>query len=432
MKIKIKEKNYEDVAALPKKKIKPKKPNILFRTLLKLVSIPDLHATGFECNKIGMERLGKKEPCLILMNHSSFIDLKIAESVFYPRPLNVVCTYDGFVGKNWLMRNLGCIPTNKFVFDLALVRSIKHCLTKLKTSVLMFPEAGYSFDGTTTALPSDLGKLVKLLGVPVVMITSHGAFARQPLYNNLQKRDVKVSADVKYLIAPDEINEKSAPEIQDMLQECFNFDNFREQREGEIDITEPYRADGLNRVLYRCRECGEEGYMVGAGTVLECKKCGSRYELTRRGTLYHMQKKETVHIPDWFNEQRAHVREEILSEKYFLNEEVDIYMLVNTKRLYKVGEGVLSHSKNGFELHGCDGKLHYIQKPLASYTLNSDFYWYEIGDVVSIGNQEALYYCFPKTGRDIVTKMRLATEEIYKLTDKRRRIPPNPYEVAEG
>ncbi len=429
MKIKIAEESYDNVSALHKKKITPKKPNIFFRTLLKLASIPDLHATGFECNKIGMERLGKKEPCLILMNHSSFIDLKIAESIFYPRPINVVCTYDGFVGKNWLMRNLGCIPTNKFVFDLSLVRSMRHCLTKLKTSVLMYPEAGYSFDGTTTTLPSDLGKLVKLLGVPVVMVTSHGAFARQPLYNNLQKRDVKVTADVKYLFSPDEIKEKEAEDIQQVLQECFSFDNFLEQREEGIDINEPYRADGLNRVLYKCRECGAEGHMVGAGTVLQCKECGSRYELTRRGVLYHMQKREIVHIPDWFNEQREHVKQELLEERYSFSDDVDIYMLVDTKRLYKVGEGTLCHTKDGFELCGCDGKLHYVQKPLASYSLNSDFYWYEIGDVISIGNQDALYYCFPKSGIDVVTKVRLATEELYKLSYKRRRLPPNPYEV---
>lgn len=51
------------------------------------------------------------------MNHSSFIDLKIASTVLYPSPLNIVCTSDGFVGKERLMRSLGCIPTRKFVTD---------------------------------------------------------------------------------------------------------------------------------------------------------------------------------------------------------------------------------------------------------------------------------------------------------------------------
>ena len=115
MKIKKRYKSYEEVLAMPpSKNKKPMRQLWLFRTLLKIVSMPDLIATHFKCNKIGMERLGKKEPCLILMNHSSFIDLKIASNILYPRPFSIVCTSDGFVGKNLLMRLLGCIPTNKF------------------------------------------------------------------------------------------------------------------------------------------------------------------------------------------------------------------------------------------------------------------------------------------------------------------------------
>jgi 1-acyl-sn-glycerol-3-phosphate acyltransferase len=98
------------------------------------------------------------------MIHSSFIDLKIASNVLFTRPFNIVCTTDVFVGKSWLMRRLGCIPTNKFVSDLNLVRDMVCATRKLKTSVLMFPEAGYTFDGTTTLLPDSLGKCVKLLG----------------------------------------------------------------------------------------------------------------------------------------------------------------------------------------------------------------------------------------------------------------------------
>ena len=76
---------------------------------------------------------------------------------------------------------------------------------------------------------------------------------------------------------------------------------------------------------------------------------------------------------------------------------------------------MLTHSRRGFHLTGCDGKLDYTQEPLASYSLYSDFYWYEIGDVISIGNEKVQYYCFPKESGDIVAKARLATEELYKL-----------------
>ena len=249
MKIKIKDKSLEEVLALPPRKHKkPLKQGLLWRTLLRVVSTPDLLATRFRCEEVGMERLGKREPALFLMNHSSFIDLKIASTVLYPRPFNIVCTTDGFVGKNMLMRLLGCIPTNKFVSDLNLVRDMVYTVKKLKSSVLMFPEAGYSFDGKATLLPDHIGKCIKLLGVPVVMISTYGAFARDPLYNNLQRRHVKVSAKMEYILSPEDIKEKSAAEITALVGEKFSFDNFRWQQENHVRIDEPFRADYLNRV----------------------------------------------------------------------------------------------------------------------------------------------------------------------------------------
>ena len=90
-------------------------------------------------------------------------------------------------------------------------------------------------------------------------------------------------------------------------------------------------------------------------------------------------------------------------------------MMVNTKAIYHVGQGVLEHSAQGFVLDGCNGKLHYEQKPKASYSLYSDYYWYEIGDMICIGDMKTLYYCFPKQSGDIVAKARIATEELYKM-----------------
>ena len=93
MKIKTKTLAYEKVLELPPVQHKrPKKPSLLFRTLVRVLSEPDLRATHFKAERIGMDRLGKREPCLYIMNHSSFIDLKIASKLLYPKPYNIVCT----------------------------------------------------------------------------------------------------------------------------------------------------------------------------------------------------------------------------------------------------------------------------------------------------------------------------------------------------
>lgn len=419
MKIKTKVKSYEEVVSIQKEKHKrPKKPNIFWRTLIQVLSFFALIPIKFSYKKTGMEKLSKKEPCLILMNHSCFNDFEIASTLLFPRPFNIVTTSDGFVGKNWLMKQIGCIPTQKFVTDVTLVRDITYTIRKLKSSVLMYPEASYSFDGTATTLPESLGGLLKMLKVPVVMIETSGAFSRNPLYNNLQVRKVAIEAEIRYVLSPEDIASKSVDELNAILREQFSFDGFRWQQENKVKIDEPFRADELNRVLYKCPHCMAEGKTEGKGIVLTCHACGKQYELDEYGFMKAVEgEAEFAHIPDWYAWERECVKQEIIDKKYSLSVDVDIYMLVDTKCLYKVGEGHLTHNDEGFNLVGCDGKLNYSQKPKGSYSLYSDYYWYEIGDMICIGNNDVLYYCFPKTDDDVVAKTRLATEEMYKMAN---------------
>ncbi len=424
MKIKVINKRYEDVLARPKaKRPKPMKQHLLFRIILRVISSFDLWATHFKYNKIGMEQLKKDEPCLVLMNHSSFIDLEIVSTVLFPRRFGIVTTSDAFVGLNWILRLIGCVSTKKFVTDMNLIRDMIYMIKELKSSVVMFPEASYSFDGTATPLPDSIGRCAKMLGVPVVMIRTYGAFARDPLYNGLRRRKVEVSADMKYLLSAEDVATKKADEITEIIRKEFEFDNFKWQQENNICISEPFRAEGLNRVLYKCPDCFTEGHMTSEGSKIRCEQCGKQYELTEYGFL-QAETGETKyrHIPDWYQWERKCVREEIVNGTYHLEIPVDICMMVDTKSIYRVGEGTLRHCSEGFHLTGCEGKLDYVQKPLASYSLYSDYYWYEIGDVICIGDANVLYYCFPKNCGDIVAKTRLATEEIYKLAKKNQKV----------
>lgn len=425
MKIKSKQKTYEQVMAMPRTPHKhPMKPSLLLNRLIKLLTIPDMMINRFTCERIGMDKLPDDVPCLVLMNHSCFYDLKCVYHALGKRTFNIVTTYDGMVGMigmEPIMRWLGCIPTHKFVTDAALIRDIKYALHENKSNVLMFPEAGYSFDGTATTLPDSLGKLLKLMKVPVVTIITQGAFQRDPLYNGLQLRKVKVSATVKYLLTPEDIDEKSADELNDILRQEFSFDNFRWQQENNVIIDEPFRADGLHRVLYKCPHCGDEASMEGKGIKLTCRHCGKVYTLTETGYLSADDGDTRFdHVPDWYAWERSEVRREIEEGTYLLDVDVDISTLIDTKCLYNIGEGRLVHNEEGFRLTGPDGTLYHAQVPQASYSLNADYFWYEIGDVISIGDKDALYYCFPKDKTIPVAKARLAAEELYKLKARKR------------
>jgi 1-acyl-sn-glycerol-3-phosphate acyltransferase len=426
MKIKTMTRSYDEVMSFPRPKHrKPWRPTLLMRTVMRAASAPDLWATKFTYTRD--KKNEPKGPCLILMNHSSFIDLKIAVGILYPKPFGIVCTTDAMVGKGLLMKLLGCIPTQKFVTDMGLIRDMKYMLHKKKTSVLLYPEAGYSFDGKATAMSAVMGGLCKMLDVPVLMITTHNAFARDPLYNGLQNRKVKVSADVTTLLTLEQVRELSAEELDGIVQKAFDFDNLAEQYERGVKITETFRADGLHRILYKCPACMAEGDMEGKGTDITCHACGKSWYLNEDSRLEaRVGVTEFAHIPDWYAWERDEVKKEIDRGEYRLDTPVEIGLMVDYKGLYMVGEGRLTHGTEGFRLVGCDGKLTYEQKPRAAHTLNADFYWYCIGDVIGIGNRDCLYYCFPKAegGRiPPVAKARLATEELYKMAMAERRKP---------
>ena len=129
------------MAIKPPKYFKPMKTNIFWQTLTMAISKVALISSGFTHRKVGMEKLGKNEPALILMNHSAFTDFEVAYSMLYPRKFNTVAAFETFMGLDWIMKPIGCFPTKKYMTDPQLIRDIKHCLEKNKSSVLMFPEA---------------------------------------------------------------------------------------------------------------------------------------------------------------------------------------------------------------------------------------------------------------------------------------------------
>ena len=364
MKIKTLEKSYDEVMAIePPKYYKPKKTNIFWQTLTKVISQPPLISSHFSHNELGMERLGKDEPALILMNHCGFTDFEIAYSVLYPRKFNTVAAFETFMGLEWLMKQIGCFSTKKYVSDLRLLGDIKHCLHENKTSVLMFPEAVYTLDGTCVTLPSTLAGFIKMLGVPLCMLQTNGLFLHSPAYSYLKKRDVPIHAELRYVLSPEEIKEMSVEEIQKVIDREFSFDDFRWQKENNIVIDEPFRAEGLHNILYKCPHCQKEGKMGSEGIHLFCDECGKKWELTELGYLKALEGETYFdHVPDWYRWERKCVRQEILDGKYGFDVPCDIMMVVDTKALYKVGSGRICHNvEDGFHLTGCDGKLDYRQ-----------------------------------------------------------------------
>jgi hypothetical protein len=67
----------------------------------------------------------KKPPYLLLCDHNALPDGKVAAKAIFPRFANDVAAIDGFIGRERLLRRVGCICRGRFKNDVTLVRRRK-------------------------------------------------------------------------------------------------------------------------------------------------------------------------------------------------------------------------------------------------------------------------------------------------------------------
>ena len=123
------------------------------RPLTYILSAPDVFKHRTKITKTRTE--GLKPPYLMLCNHNSFLDFKVLTKAIFPSRANYVVAIDGFIGREKLLRNVGCICKRKFTNDIVLVKQLKQVLKNGDIAVV-YPEARYSLCGTTAVLPESL------------------------------------------------------------------------------------------------------------------------------------------------------------------------------------------------------------------------------------------------------------------------------------
>ena len=397
-------------------KIPPVRTKWYLRPLTWILSVPDTLIHRTIIRRQGTERL--KPPYLLLCNHNAFMDFKVATRAIYPDRANYVVAIDGFIGREQLLRDVGCICKRKFTNDLTLVRQLRQVVKNGDVAVI-YPEARYSLCGTTAVLPASLGKLCKLLGVPVVTLICHGHHVNSPFWNLHDRGVAPTEAEMTLLYTAEELKTASADEINDKLVKTFQYDDFAWQKERGIRTPYAKRAEGLHKVLYQCPACGREFRMTSEGARLICGECGKSWRMTELGELVAEDgETEFSHIPDWYEWERANVRKEVREGRYSTGPmPVTVDTLPNAKRFVRLGEGTMIHDMNGFTVRGTDvdGDPFEMIKPVASlYSCHIEYeYLGKFGDCVDLNTLEDTWYIYPHDCEFAVTKMALATEELY-------------------
>jgi hypothetical protein len=400
---------------------KPVKQRWFLTPVAWFLSLPEVWQRRLMVTKVNME--GLKPPYLFISNHMAFVDFKSATRAFFPHRANYVVAIDGFLRGEWLLRQVGCICKRKFTNDLLLVKNMRYALEVNKTILALYPEARYSYCGTTSVIPESLGKLVKIFKVPVVVYNQRGNHLSQPVWN-LEKRKCRIEATMTQVFTPDQIEKTSVSEINRKIVDSLRYDEYAWQKENNIVIDHKNRAKGLHHVLYQCPHCLTESEMDSDRDELWCGHCHKHWKMSELGELSAVEgKTEFSHIPDWFEFERRMVRKQVEEGRYFFKDQVMVDSLPNAKGYIRLGEATLTHSMEGFVLERTldDGNSFRLEKKaLSLYSLHIEFDYMGKGDCLDLSTLDDTFYLYPLTKKNVVTKLQFAVEEIYKIKEAER------------
>ncbi len=357
-----------------------------------------------------------KGPRLVLANHGAFNDFYILYKSIPTYKLNYVVAIDGFNDfSDFLMRRVGGIAKRKFIFDLSLMKNMKYAIHTLKNTVVIYPEARYSLDGTTSYLPASLGKLVKYLNVPLTIINARGNYVSDPQWNKYKQNSMPMEATVTELVTKEELESISIDEINNRIQNALLYDDWKWLKESGNKIKYKKRANNLNALLYQCPNCKKEFEMVGKGTTLTCNACKKEWEMLENGQMQAKNgETEFAHIPDWFNWQRENVRKEVQSGSYNMEFDAEVFTLPNSTGFIKQQNGKFKQTSTQtallVNLYGEDKEITYSGTELESVHIEYNYKNY--GDMLDFSIRNDSIWLMPLNRKDVITKISIATEEI--------------------
>lgn len=410
---------------------KVKSPNAFWRTLTNFAAGFGLIGHKLTVCKKGME--GLKPPYFVIATHHSYLDLKTLVKALYPHKLTYVCSIDALTMHfEWVMRNLGIIFKRKFIQDVQMLKNMKYSVEKLTDCALvLYPEAKYSLDGTTSYFPASLGKLAKYLGVPVVVARQHGNTVGQQQWSRRKtekepkrRKGTPLTVDMELVASESDVKACKSDELQARIERAMQYDDYAWQKENNIVIDKVDRAEGLHKLLYKCPHCLTEFEMTSFGSHLKCTRCGSEWEMTPLGELEGVNC-ETIykHIPDWFDFEQASVRKEVEDGTYRFEADVHLCTLPY-KKLYEQGTAHFLQTCEGTWLTGAAYGEPFAEhwKGNAINGMHIEYNYSKTSDAFAVSTLKESYWCFmPNNG--IITKLSLATDEIYRHSATAAEVP---------
>lgn len=286
-------------------------------------------------------------PYLVLANHVGFWDPFLAGHFLKP--------FTHFVSSDAVFRNpllrffltrLGTIPKKKNMRDSQVIRDIVTVI-KQGENVGIFPEAVRNWSGTTSPMDPSIGKLIKMLKVPVVVPLLKGMNLLNPRWA-FKMRSYPMEIDYKLLFTKEDVLAMDSTQLFDGLTQALHHDEVAFQEKQRIPLGSNKRAEHISHALYLCPNCMGIDTFWAKKNDFECKSCKLQVHIDEFSFFKPIKNEELKfnNIRDWFNwEEKTLV--EMIRHKFRENspdiffQDIDMHIFKNDAkgRLILIGKG---------------------------------------------------------------------------------------------
>lgn len=371
---------------------------------------------GLKIEKVNMKAV--KPPYLVLATHQGFSDYYIGPLAMFPHRAMYVSDMEGFAafGKG-LYRSIGCIGKRRYVPDI-------HVMIHIKSgqSVVIYPESRHSNIGVTASIPKNMGKLAKVLRVPLVILSVHGSYLANPFWNEEKTRKVPIKAKMECILTASELQNMDAHSVQEMIEKELQYDEYEYQHKEGFLIRDEDRAEEIEKALYQCIECKSKYQMTTQKDELKCNACGSKWRLSEDGWLVPVyneecsKNRERIHVPNWYEFERGEVEKELSNTSIKHSYQVKIEALPNEKGFIDLGNGTLTLDKNEFTLDYMNLEhekrvLHFRHEIRES--VQTEYNYRNKGKCIVLSTSSCCYYLYSQEQSFEPTELQFIGELLY-------------------
>lgn len=213
-------------------------------------------------------------PFILLSDHANALDAYVLGALV-GKPIRFMANLEGVSRiKSTLALLIGAYGRRKGSNDLSALRTT-FSLSRAGETIGMFPEGDRSWDGSTLPLRPGCGKLVRRLGLSLVLARHKGNYLAQPRWATRQRRG-RWSVDFSVFDA-DELARMSDDLVDTIIVSALTKNEIKDaDREGRTFECEA-PAEGINRLLWRCPVCGRTDGIIGSGGFIMCTLCGTKW-----------------------------------------------------------------------------------------------------------------------------------------------------------